>query len=70
MNVIARLGFELTYYDSAVHHFNHYATRKPPEKTLSWFKILSFYRSKVTNKLVKVYLLPSFMLNGNEGQIA
>ena len=26
-NVIARLEFELAYYDSAVHRFNHYTTR-------------------------------------------
>ena len=30
VNVIARLEYELTYYDSAVHRFNHYTTRKPP----------------------------------------
>ena len=28
MNVIARLEYELAYYDSAVHRFNHYTTRK------------------------------------------
>ena len=27
VNVIARLEYELAYYDSAVHHFNHYTTR-------------------------------------------
>ena len=27
VNVIARLEYELAYYDSAVHRFNHYATR-------------------------------------------
>ena len=30
VNVIARLEYELTYYDSAVHRFNHYTTRTPP----------------------------------------
>ena len=30
MNVIARLEYELAYYDSAVHHFNHYTKRTPP----------------------------------------
>ena len=30
MNIIARLEFELAYYDSAVHRFNHYTTRTPP----------------------------------------
>ena len=32
MNVIARLEYELTYYDSAVHHFNLYTTRTPLKK--------------------------------------
>ena len=27
MNIIAQLEFELTHYDSAVHHFNPYTTR-------------------------------------------
>ena len=27
--VFVRLEFELTYYDSTVHHFNHYTTRTP-----------------------------------------
>ena len=30
VNVIARLEYELAYYDSAVHCFNHYTTRTPP----------------------------------------
>ena len=30
MNVIARLEYELAYYDFAVHHFNHYTTRTSP----------------------------------------
>ena len=29
VNVIARLEFELVYYDSAVHRFNHYTRRTP-----------------------------------------
>ena len=28
-NVIAQLEYELAYYDSAVHRFNHYAMRTP-----------------------------------------
>ena len=31
VNIIARLENELAYYDSAVHHFNHYTTRTPPD---------------------------------------
>ena len=30
MNIIARLEYELAYYDSVVHRFNHYTTRTPP----------------------------------------
>ena len=30
MNVIARLEYELAYYDSAVHRFSHYTTRTLP----------------------------------------
>ena len=47
MNVIARLEFELAYYDSAVHRFNHYTTRTPPfifkptSSDLWGFRILS-----------------------------
>ena len=37
VNVIARLGFELAYYDSVSHLLNHYATRTPP----------SFYFDKI-----------------------
>ena len=32
VNVIERLEFELAYYDSAVHRFNHYTTRTPPRE--------------------------------------
>ena len=31
VNVIARLEFELAYYDSAVLRFNHYTTWIPPK---------------------------------------
>ena len=34
VNVIARLEYELAYYDSAVHRFNHYTTRTPPREEL------------------------------------
>ena len=33
MIILARLEFELAYYDSAVHRFNHYTTRTPPSAT-------------------------------------
>ena len=34
VKVIARLEYELAFYDSAVHRFNHYTTRTSPESTL------------------------------------
>ena len=37
MNVIARLEYELGYYDSAVHRFNHYTTRTPQEQ--HWYNL-------------------------------
>ena len=30
VNVIVQLVYELVYYDSAVHRFNHYTTWTPP----------------------------------------
>ena len=41
MNVIARLEYELAYYDSAVHRFNHYTTRTPLVK--GWGKYLHWF---------------------------
>ena len=44
MNVIARLEYELAYYDSAVHRFNHYTTRTPKRYSFLIFsKILLSY---------------------------
>ena len=37
MNVIARLEYELAYYDSAVHRFNHYTTRTPVDMMTWWW---------------------------------
>ena len=36
VNVIARLVFELAYYDSVVHRFNHYTTRTAPLVIGEW----------------------------------
>ena len=38
MNVIARLEFELAYYDITVQRFNHYTTRTPPNINEKIFK--------------------------------
>ena len=35
VNVIARLEYELAYYDSTVHRFNHYTTRTLMSKQVS-----------------------------------
>ena len=48
MNVIARLEYELAYYDSAVHRFNHYTTRTP-QRNLWWF---SKHSVQVARKLI------------------
>ena len=41
VNVIARLEYELAYYDSAVHRFNNYTTRKPPQ-----LKVITAYTNR------------------------
>ena len=52
MNVIARLEYELAYYDSAVHRLNHYTTRTPPHllclhmsmfMPICWFVVAFFF---------------------------
>ena len=43
MNVIARLEYELAYYDSAVHRFNHYTTRTPPHFMVNDCRFLCIY---------------------------
>ena len=43
VNVIARLEYELAYYDSAVHRFKHYTTRTPTVKVLSLNSLLYLY---------------------------
>ena len=45
VNVIARLEFELVYYDFTLHFFNHYTTKTPPER-------LSEKRKKEAQKIV------------------
>ena len=39
MNIIARLEYELTYYDSVVHRFNHYTTRTPSQCNVKLWNI-------------------------------
>ena len=47
VNVIARLEYELAYYDSAVHRFNHYTTRTPLIK--GWVCLYECVRANVTS---------------------
>ena len=50
MNVIARLEYELAYYDSAIHRFNHYTTRTPPNnKESTWIWMFRRSLSQVVN---------------------
>ena len=45
VNIIVRLENELAYYDSAVHHFNHYTPRRPGKYicNLHLLKIVLYY---------------------------
>ena len=46
VNVIARLEYELAYYDSVVHRFNNYTTRTPPTNT---WNILTVCKQMIIN---------------------
>ena len=47
MNVIERLEYELAYYDSAVHRFNHYTTRTP---------LFAFYSDHILKCIRNIWL--------------
>ena len=53
VNVIARLEYELAYYDSTVHHFNHYTTRTPLFLTC---KIEKFWIKHIINHCREEYI--------------
>ena len=50
VNVIARLEYELAYYDSAVHGFNHYTKTTPPfyNRTFISLLLLSYQTIQTT----------------------
>ena len=50
MNVIARLEYELAYYDSAVHRFNHNTTRTPP------FHLLELLSKQASHTYLLTYI--------------
>ena len=56
MNVIARLEYELAYYDSAVHRFNHYTTRTP--MAFRWFTATTDRNAEFCNRIPSNYCLP------------
>ena len=60
VNVIARLEYELAYYDSAVHRFNHYTTKTPPAHPiyLSIYLVCMYmYNTKATRHFLEVQCL-------------
>ena len=56
MNVIARLEYELAYYDSAVHRFNHYITRIPPSRNERMHKawMVARLKTRVNQKFCNI----------------
>ena len=64
VNAIARLEYELTYYDSAVHHFNHYTTRTPPTRKMENSKDLGifFYLLGSTKSLFDWVIISNLVL--------
>ena len=57
MRVIARLEFELAYYDSTFHHFNHYTMRTPPPNYKVEYNWITMEKYKL-----KVYSLLSVIV--------
>ena len=70
MNVIARLEYELAYYDSAVHRFNHYTTRTPHSGQVSHEEFdqqeQKHKRDETQNTEKQTLLEPSTNVNTNE----
>ena len=66
MNVIARLEYELAYYDSAAHRFNHYTTRTLPpcivQGTFGWFRKIVLWLRDVEG----FWVLLSILVHGVE----
>ena len=62
MNIIARLEYELAYYDSAVHRFNHYTTRT--SLYTGAFPILTARPGSICNKLWNMRVTDILMVIG------
>ena len=47
VNKIERLNFELAYYNSAVHRFNHYTTRTPQQRVIFKYELLEYLHAYI-----------------------
>ena len=70
MNVIPQLEFELAFYDSAVHRFNHNTTRTPPKSTIPNKEIVHTVKGfpvflSYTNTFHTIKLFQVFLSNTN-----
>ena len=68
MNIIAKLEFELVYYDSSVQHFNHHITGTPPFGWIIDLKDMStclelFYAKTLGNCALNTLIFTLFLLN-------
>ena len=63
VNVIARLEYELAYYDSEVHHFNHYTTRTfpPPQKKKKQCKVYIYGKKFWKKFFFLICIFPLFI---------
>ena len=62
VNIIVRLEYELAYYDSAVHRFNHYTTRTPPLNSLILLTLVSIIIVSHSKCLLHIMVLLTVLL--------
>ena len=60
VNIIARLEYEPTYYDSAVYRFNHYSTRTSPRVFLLFGKYI--FWNKLSHQIKNSKSIDNFMI--------
>ena len=70
VNIISRLKYELAYYGSAVHRFNHYTTRTPSDLPFDLWFLRSFSKSLVsvpkfpgTIGITVIFIFPYYDIN-------
>ena len=66
VNVIARLEYELAYYDSTAHRFNHYTTRTPRFRIC---RLHHLQRSKTLHYLDIIHISQTESWSSNKEQI-